>query len=180
MLYKGLEMTDSVIKEKYVFKELGSENGGKRLVYECQIEPTDRAISPVHVHPFSDEKFVVLEGEITIKTCGKENIYKAGDRINIKKGTPHTGYNKSNKNAIVLCTVEPAMTMGEYIYATTRLSNMGKTNKHNLPNLLTVAAMGYKYKDQAYLPQFIVLQRIYFSTVGRMVAWVYDQFHIEY
>ncbi len=180
MVFKGLELTDHVIKEKYVFEETSNDNGGKRLVYKCYMEPTEKAISPVHVHTISDEKFEILEGEITIKINGKEKIFKKGDKINITRGTAHTGYNSGNKEAIVRCIVEPAYSMEDYIYTTVRLSNMGKTNKKDLPNPFMIAAMGYKYKEQAYMPYFIPLQKLYFSTIGFVVANIYKLLKIEF
>ena len=173
-------MTDHVIKEKYIFEETGNENGGKRLVYKCVMSPTDKVISPLHVHPLSDEKFVVLEGEVTIEMNGVRRIYKKGEKVNIKRGTPHTGYNNGKTETVVLCTVEPAYTMGEYIYSLTRLSNMGKTNSKDLPNVFMVAAMGYKYKEQAYLPKFIFAQRWFFRTVGCISAKIFNLLKVEF
>lgn len=179
-VYKGLELTDDILKEKYIFEETAEENGGRRLVYRCHIAPTSGPVSPIHLHTLSDEKFLVLEGEIRVHLDGGWKKVRKGETLIIKRGTPHTGYNNGPEEAVVLCTIEPAHTMGEYIYSMVRLSNRGKTNRKNLPNLFTIAAMGYKYREQAFIPRCIFLQRFYFSTVGFLVSRLYDLLHIDY
>ena len=72
--------------------------GGIRLRFE-RIEPDvlvmeasytgEAPMPPVHLHPNQAEQFEVLEGSMRAIVDGQENVYGAGDTIEVAAGTPH-------------------------------------------------------------------------------------------
>jgi quercetin dioxygenase-like cupin family protein len=54
---------------------------------------------PVHLHPGQDERFTVLEGEATVRIGREERILRAGDVVEVPRGTPHTFWNAAGDPA---------------------------------------------------------------------------------
>jgi quercetin dioxygenase-like cupin family protein len=75
--------------------------GGGVHVWKLKAEDTDGAFfmfedtmtkgktTPLHAHPEADETTYVLEGEILVKTDGKDTLVGAGGLVFTPKGTPH-------------------------------------------------------------------------------------------
>jgi len=51
----------------------------------------------------NDETHIVLEGQIEFCAEGRMFTLKPGDRIDIKKGTPHTAKNLERGQSVMLC-----------------------------------------------------------------------------
>ena len=45
---------------------------------------------PLHVHPGSDETFILLEGSLLLHTDGQTHTVPAGGAMFVPRGTPHT------------------------------------------------------------------------------------------
>jgi quercetin dioxygenase-like cupin family protein len=58
-------------------------------VVDCDI-PAGTAGPPVHIHPASDETFVVLSGTLLVYLDGKVTELGAGDLVHIARGTRHS------------------------------------------------------------------------------------------
>jgi quercetin dioxygenase-like cupin family protein len=63
--------------------------GGVLAVVNCDI-PTGTAGPPVHVHPASDETFIVLSGTLLVYLDGEVTELGAGDLVHIRRGTRHS------------------------------------------------------------------------------------------
>ena len=75
------QYTDEI--EGYVFS--GAE-GSQMAFWTCHQKRTSKE----HTHDF-DEYFVVVQGQYTIMTPGREEPIGAGQEYHIPKGTPHSG-----------------------------------------------------------------------------------------
>jgi quercetin dioxygenase-like cupin family protein len=52
--------------------------------------PAAEAGPPLHVHPRSDETFLVLEGALLVHADGRTHTVPAGGSVFVPRGTPHT------------------------------------------------------------------------------------------
>jgi len=56
----------------------------------------------VHTHNH-DETRIILEGLVEFGVEGRMHVLKPGDRIDIKKGTPHTAKNVERGQSVMIC-----------------------------------------------------------------------------
>ncbi len=64
-----------------------AETGGAFLLFEFVGE--QGKVTPLHIHPASDETFYVLDGEILLDLDGKKRGLSAGGVVVIPRGVPH-------------------------------------------------------------------------------------------
>ncbi|RCH53827.1 cupin domain-containing protein [Mucilaginibacter hurinus] len=146
MAYKGKILNNPVTGQSIKFLQTNSDTCGQLL----EIETTYSASStepPAHVHPYQDEYFTVLDGELRVKLGGELIALRAGDALYIPANQPHAMWNDSAEKTVVNWQVRPAMTT-EYLFETTwGLAADGKVNKRGMPNLLQAAITVNKYSD---------------------------------
>ena len=65
----------------------GEETGGAFLLFEFVGERGK--VTPVHIHPASDETFYVLDGEILLDLDGTRRTVSSGGVVVIPRGVPH-------------------------------------------------------------------------------------------
>jgi mannose-6-phosphate isomerase-like protein (cupin superfamily) len=56
---------------------------------------------PVHIHENFDEVFTVKEGTLSVLINGEKKIVRAGESVNIPKGTPHKPFNETEFPVLV-------------------------------------------------------------------------------
>ncbi|TCC04986.1 quercetin 2,3-dioxygenase [Kribbella soli] len=64
-----------------------AETGGAFLLFEFVGE--QGKVTPLHIHPASDETFYLLDGEILLDLDGKKRSLSAGGVVVIPRGVPH-------------------------------------------------------------------------------------------
>ena len=83
------------------------ESAADALVVEVVYEPGGSP-PPAHLHPAQDERFTVLEGEVTVKLAGEERTLGAGDVLEVPSGTPHGFWNAAEAPARLRWETTPA------------------------------------------------------------------------
>ena len=83
------------------------ERSPERLVVEGTWT-TGGSAPPPHQHPEQDERFTVLDGEMTIRMDGEERVLRAGDVLDVPRGTPHTMLNAGSGPAHMRWETTPA------------------------------------------------------------------------
>ncbi len=71
----------------HTWKLTAEETGGAFLLFEFVGE--QGKVTPVHIHPASDETFYVLEGEILLDLDGERRPLGQGGVVVIPRGSPH-------------------------------------------------------------------------------------------
>ena len=66
-----------------------ASTGGALSLLACEA-PLATPGPPLHVHPQSDETFVVLEGTLLLHANGQTHTVPAGGSLFVPRGTPHT------------------------------------------------------------------------------------------
>lgn len=62
---------------------------GSLAVLQCEA-PAGTPGPPVHVHPESDETFVVLDGTLLVHVEGRTHALTSGSALFVPRGAPHT------------------------------------------------------------------------------------------
>ncbi|HSC52140.1 MAG TPA: cupin domain-containing protein [Phnomibacter sp.] len=119
-----------------------------------------------HYHPFQEEDFTILSGELTVRMDGQLKVFKAGDSLHIPRNQVHSMWNDSNQKAIVNWKIQPAMDSEHLLETVTGLANDGKTNHVGRPNILQVALMANKFTGVFRLskPPFVI-QKVLFLVL---------------
>lgn len=134
-----------------------------------EIESTFRANStepPLHYHPYQEEDFHVLSGELTVRVDGERRTLRAGETLHIPFNKVHSMWNNSNARTVVNWKVKPAMNTDHFLENVTGLANDGKTNSAGVPNLFQVALLATQYSNVFRLarPPFYI-QKIIFALL---------------
>ena len=80
----------------------------------------EEARPPSHLHPHQDERFEVLEGELTADVSGKVRVLRAGDIVEVPRRTAHRMWNASDGPARARWEVRPALRTQEFFAAVDR------------------------------------------------------------
>jgi quercetin dioxygenase-like cupin family protein len=72
---------------KHTWLATSEETGGAFLLFEFVGE--QGKVTPVHIHPASDETFYVLDGEILLDLAGDRRELSTGGVVVIPRGVPH-------------------------------------------------------------------------------------------
>ena len=162
MAYKGKQITNPVSRQTITFVTTAKESKGDQLEMVSTWEPTSFQPSP-HYHPYQDEVFEVMDGELTLLLNGKTWTLKKGESIDIPASAVHSMWNASKTNVVARWKVFPALNT-EYLLETGMgLAADGKTTKDGVPDLLQVALLAKKFKKEFRLkkPPFVVQQIIF-------------------
>jgi quercetin dioxygenase-like cupin family protein len=71
----------------HIWKATSEETGGAFLLFEDRLD--HGKVTPLHIHPDSDETMIVLEGEILMHLDGVEHTVAAGGVAVAPRGVPH-------------------------------------------------------------------------------------------
>src|SRR3954471_23755677 len=89
----------------HIWKAKAEETGGAFLLFEDRL---DRGkVTPLHIHPDSDETMIVLEGEILMHLDGVEHTVAAGGVACAPRGVPHAFMVTGADGARLLCLHTP-------------------------------------------------------------------------
>jgi len=71
----------------HIWKATAEETDGAFLLFEDRLD--HGKVTPLHIHPDSDETMIVLEGEILMHLDGVEHVVAAGGVAVAPRGVPH-------------------------------------------------------------------------------------------
>ena len=83
------------------------ENSVDRLVVDVTYAPGGSA-PPTHYHPAQDERFEVRSGVLGVKFGEEKRELRAGDVLEIPRGTKHAMWNAGDEPATAVWTTSPA------------------------------------------------------------------------
>ena len=89
------------------------------LAMEAEWDPEETR-PPAHYHPHQDERFDVLEGELTIQVKGKTSVLRAGESAEVPRRAVHRMWNASDRPARAKWEVRPALRTEEMFAAIDR------------------------------------------------------------
>lgn len=165
MAYKGKHIFNSKTGQGIKFLQTAKDTNGELLEMESTYQGHSKEPVP-HYHPFQDEDFEVISGELTIRMNGVIKTLRPGDTIHIPRDTVHSMWNNSDGVTVINWKVRPALNMENLLETGMGLANDGRTNEDGMPGILQVAIMANKFSDAFRLakPPFIV-QKILFALL---------------
>lgn len=95
------------------FVTTGVESDGQlhemRVTYDA-----DSPLPPAHLHPAQDERFEVLQGELTFLVDDVVHVVPAGQAIDVPRGAVHQIRNAGDVPAIAMWQTRPALRTAEF------------------------------------------------------------------
>ena len=133
------QIENPLSKERIEFLQTGAETGGELFAFEVRV-PTDMVLPPSHLHLAEEERFEVLEGEMTVQTDGRQHVLRPGESHVVKPGVAHTWQNTGPGNLRFRAEFRPAGNVQSFFETYCGLAAEGRSNEKGQPPLLQVAA----------------------------------------
>lgn len=99
----------------HIWKATPAETAGAFLLFEDRM--TFGKLTPLHIHPDSDETMIVLEGEITMHIDGADHVVGPGGVASALRGVPHAFMVSGIDGARLLCLHTPGCCAAFYLDA---------------------------------------------------------------
>jgi len=96
----------------HVWKATAEDTDGAFLLFEDRMD--FGKVTPLHIHPDSDETMIVLEGEILMHLDGVEHVVGAGGIASAPRGVPHAFKVSGADGARLLCLHTPGCCQAFY------------------------------------------------------------------
>jgi quercetin dioxygenase-like cupin family protein len=121
-------------------------NTPELLDMEATFEPVEHR-PPKHWHPDQDEHFEVYEGTLTANVGGREVVLRAGDVLDIPRGTVHSMWNSGSERARVLWQVRPAGRTQQWFASIDAVHQSGRVGRDGMPGILAYAVFLTEFRD---------------------------------
>ena len=166
MAYKGKVINNKKTGQQISFIQTSDDTGGELLEMESLFQPHSTEPVP-HYHPFQEEFFTVLEGQITVRINGHLKLLKQGDKFHLKKNQVHSMWNHSNNIARVNWKVMPASDTEYFLENGVGIANEKKSSAKGTPSLLQVALLAKRFSHvyRVAKPPYHV-QKILFTVLA--------------
>jgi quercetin dioxygenase-like cupin family protein len=145
------ERTDEFIEDpvlRYRYRFESDEAGVLRV--EVLAEPGGGA-TVYHFHPSIEERWHVLEGEVTFTVEGEERKAGAGEKLTAAPGVRHSFENTGSTEARLVVEAEPAGRLREFLTNAARLAEKGRYDRKGRPKgirgLLEGSDFAMRYRD---------------------------------
>jgi len=139
------QITNHVTGQVIRFIKKGSDTHGELLEMEAVYASFSNE-PPLHFHPFQEEFFEVLAGELTVRIASEIRTYRKGEIVHVKPGMHHSMWNAGYADAMVNWKVYPALDTEQFLTTLTELANQGQTNMVGVPSLPLMLFLLKKYK----------------------------------
>jgi mannose-6-phosphate isomerase-like protein (cupin superfamily) len=164
-------MTSQLIDDPLFHQRYGFSRDGDVLRVEIWTEPGGGVLAE-HVHPGLEERYQVLEGEVSFRLDGKQGQARAGERLVVPAGVRHSFENTGERTAHLVVEAEPALELRESIEEGVRLGRAGMLTASGGPRglrgLIEAAALAYRYRETVVLSSPPpALQRLLFPLLAR-------------
>jgi quercetin dioxygenase-like cupin family protein len=167
-------MTNGLIDDPLFRQRYGFVRDGDVLHVEIWTEPGGGVLAE-HVHPKLEERYEVLEGDVTFRVDGTPRQAGPGERLVVPAGVRHSFQNTGEGIAHLVVEADPALELRESIEAgvklaeTWRLTTSGKPR--GLSGLIEAAALAHRYRETVVLSSPPpAMQRLLFPLLARFAA----------
>jgi quercetin dioxygenase-like cupin family protein len=165
MAYRNKVLKNPRTGHTIKFIQTAKDTDGQLLEVEASY-PSRSIIPPLHYHPYQEEDFLIVKGQMTLRMDGKIMLLKAGDRLHIPRNTPHSMWNSSGSEAVVNWKVQPALDTEHFFETTAGLAADRQLKKNGRPKLFQSVLMANKFSKVFRLskPPYTI-QRIVFAIL---------------
>jgi quercetin dioxygenase-like cupin family protein len=138
------------------------------------IFPPGNAGPAEHIHPSYDEHFEVVQGEFIFKIDGQEQPAGAGERLVVKKGTPHAFRCVGAACGAVIAETRPAARTGEVISTLFGMAHEGLLTPQGQPRMMHAMVIGSEYADDTVFtsppPSIAIPMAKMLAPISRMLG----------
>jgi quercetin dioxygenase-like cupin family protein len=151
MAYAGQTLYNPVSGERIEFIRTAADTDGERLEFELELS-ADGRVPGAHVHPEQEERFHVLEGEMTFRLGLRRIKAVAGDTVVVPAGRVHKFANGGAGIARARVEVLPALDMEQLLCTTTELALEGNVLRSGMPKPLHLALFVGRFRREVRAP----------------------------
>ena len=151
MAYTGQTLENPVSGERITFLQTAADTDGALLEFELELS-ADGHVPGAHVHPEQEERFHVLEGEMTFRLGARRIVATAGETVVVPAGRVHRFANKSGAPVRARVEVVPALGMEQLLETTVELALEGNTTRKGMPKPLHLALFVRRYQREVRAP----------------------------
>ncbi len=151
MAYTGQSFSNPVSGERITFLQTAADTDGALLEFELELT-ADGHVPGAHVHPEQEERFHVLEGEMTFRLGARKIVATAGETVVVPAGRVHKFANKSGAPVRARVEVVPALDMEDLLTTTAELAIEGNTNRKGMPKPLHLALFVRRFEREVRAP----------------------------
>jgi mannose-6-phosphate isomerase-like protein (cupin superfamily) len=126
------------------------EHAPELLAVDAEWAPTSMK-PPVHLHPEQDERFEIRSGELSVHMDGATHVVRAGESLEVPRGTVHKMWNAGTVPVEGRWEVRPALRTAEF-FADVHESRAYRRNRHGALTLLGSGPILREYDDVFRLP----------------------------
>jgi mannose-6-phosphate isomerase-like protein (cupin superfamily) len=160
---------DSLFRQRYRFSRSGDV-----LRVEIWTDPGGGVLAE-HVHPALEERYEILEGEVTFHLDGEARRADAGERLVVAPGVRHSFQNTGREPSQLVVEAEPALELRESIEDGAALMCAESFSESGAPRslraLVEAAALAQRYCDTVVLSSPpAAIQRLLFPLLARFAA----------
>lgn len=181
MAYKNKLIFNPVTGQHIRFLVTAKDSDGRFL--EMVSTYHARSVEPAaHYHPYQDETFTVIEGELTMRIDNQLITLHPGESMYIPRNKVHTMWNNTDVKTVVSWQVQPAMNTELLLETLFGLAANGKVNAKGMPPLPQLALIATHYIDVLRLAKPpLPVQKVLFGIlggVGRLLGYkaVYKEY----
>ena len=103
-----------------------------------------------HIHPYQEERFIVLAGEAHFTMGGEERVARAGDTVIVPAGVRHSEGNRGPAEVKAVVELRPARHTKEFHEAVAGLAADGGTTPRGAPrNPLQLGATFWHFRHES-------------------------------
>jgi mannose-6-phosphate isomerase-like protein (cupin superfamily) len=157
---------DPSFRQRYRF-----DRDGDVLRIEIHTEPEGGVLAD-HVHPRLEERYEVLQGEVTFRVDRKPVVAGPGAKVVVAPGVRHSFQNTGTDTARLAVEAAPALRLRESIEDGAALTQTEKFSADGKPRsvraLAEAAALARRYRETVILSSPpAVVQRLLFPLLAR-------------
>ncbi len=140
---------------------------------EAILSPNTSWLGPPHLHREQEERYEVLSGTLDVLIGGEEKKLRAGERLVVPVGVPHTFGNYGTEEVRFVSEHRLALRFQEMMeawYAPVKAERIERAN--SLKGLLMYAAVAQEYERELVFsnPALRLIQRI-LAVLGRSMGY---------
>jgi mannose-6-phosphate isomerase-like protein (cupin superfamily) len=132
---------DPIRRQRYRFSRTGD-------VLHAEVWADPGGDVPEHSHPSLEERFEVIDGEVTFRVDGRKQHAGPGDRLVAAAGVRHAFENTGPGVAHLRVEVEPASRLQEFLEEAAALARAGKYTRRGIPKGFRAALEAADFADR--------------------------------
>ncbi len=138
--------------------ETSAESGGQRTLAELEVAPGGQ-VTP-HLHRSYSERFLVLEGRLTVQLGDERLVLEPGDEATVPVGTLHAWSNPGTERAVAHVELRPGQPGFETsLRVAYGLAADGRVRKDGMPRNLLHTALLLEWGDGRLPGAYALLER---------------------